>query len=292
MSILHLDHVTKQFGTGALAVRAVDDVTLDVSEGELVIVMGPSGSGKTTLLQLVGALLTPTQGTVSIRNRSLAGMTSRELAHLRRAEIGFMFQSFNLFAALTAQENVALPAHLVGVAHREATRRAAARLDQLGLGKRLHHLPDALSGGEKQRVAIARALINDPPLILADEPTANLDSASGYHVLHLLEGIAEQAGKTVVMVTHDHRITPIADRLLWLEDGRLRDREASFATAGDPVCGMEIVVERAAAQRTVEGRTYWFCSSLCVAKFDANPALYLPDETRPVVVAAAREVTP
>lgn len=278
MSILTLDHVSRHFGTGPSVVRAVDDVSLTVDDGELVIVMGPSGSGKTTLLQLVGALLSPTAGDVRIQGRSVAGMGRRELAILRLTRIGFMFQSFNLFAALTAQENVALPAALAGRPRRERMARAAALLDELGLGRRLRQLSEDLSGGEKQRVAIARALINDPPLLLADEPTANLDSASGYQVLHLLEGIA---GKTIVMVTHDHRITAIADRLLWLEDGRLRDRDTTFATAADPVCGMEIIADRAAGTRSVAGVTYHFCSQICMRTFDADPTRYI---RKPVTV--------
>ncbi len=274
MSILTLDQVSKHFGAGDSTVRAVDQVDLAVDAGELVIIMGPSGSGKTTLLQLLGALLSPTSGAVRIQGRALAGMGRRDLAELRLTRIGFMFQSFNLFAALTAQENVALPAALAGRPRHERLARAAELLEQLGLSRRLHHLPEQLSGGEKQRVAIARALINDPPLLLADEPTANLDSASGYQVLHLLEQIAGRDGRTIVMVTHDHRITGVADRLLWLEDGRLRDRDTTFATAADPVCGMEIIVDRAAGTRTVDGTTYHFCSEICIGKFDADRARY------------------
>ena len=277
MSILTLDHVSRNFGAGSSLVRAVDDVSLAVKAGELVIVMGPSGSGKTTLLQLVGALLSPTSGEVRIQDRSLAGMSHRELAALRLTRVGFMFQSFNLMAALTAPENVALPAALAGRARHERMSRAAALLDALGLGHRLRHLPEQLSGGEKQRVAIARALINDPPLLLADEPTANLDSTAGYQVLHMLEDIAGRDGRSLVMVTHDHRITAVADRLLWLEDGRLRDRDTSFDTVADPVCGMEIIADRAAAVRTVAGVTYRFCSDICVRRFDDHPTRYTRD---------------
>jgi putative ABC transport system ATP-binding protein len=275
MSVLALEDVTKVYGTGRVAVRALDGVSLTVDEGELVIVMGPSGSGKTTLLQILGALLTPTAGQVRLRGRSLAALDARALARVRLAEIGFTFQSFNLFASLSARDNVALPAALAGASRRARRVRAGRWLERLGLADRADHLPEELSGGEKQRVAIARALVNDPPLVLADEPTANLDAASGYQALHLLEQIAREDGKTVVVVTHDHRITDAADRLLWLADGRLRRRDERFATAVDPVCGMEIVAERAAATRRVDGATYWLCSQLCAERFDAAPHEYL-----------------
>jgi ABC-type lipoprotein export system ATPase subunit/YHS domain-containing protein len=278
---LELDHVTRTFGSGRSTVRAVDDVSLSVTEGELVIVMGPSGSGKTTLLQLVGGLLVPTAGEIRIRDRSLRDLDRRELAALRLGQVGFIFQSFNLFGNLSAVENVALPAALAGVRRAERTARAAGLLDMVGMGPRAAHRPAELSGGEQQRVAVARALVNSPPLLLADEPTANLDSASGFQVLHLLSDIAAAEDKTVVMVTHDHRITPGADRLLWLEDGRLRDRDTSFATVADPVCGMEVVIDRAAAKRMVSDtsgrgtRTLYFCSAVCATKFDADPARWL-----------------
>lgn len=274
MSILELDHVTKTFGQGRLAVRAVDGVDLAVDQGEFAVVMGPSGSGKTTLLQLMGALLSPSAGEIRIDGRPLAQLSNTDQARLRLRQIGFVFQSFNLISALTARDNVALPAALAGESRATRRDRATMLLERLGLGDRLHHLPEALSGGEKQRVAVARALVNDPPLILADEPTANLDSSSGYQVLHLLEDIAVTERKTLVMVTHDHRITTVADRLLWLADGQLRDRESDFATTSDPVCGMEIVIERAAAHRQVGATTLHFCSQVCVDRFDADPGRF------------------
>lgn len=274
-TVLELSGVTKVYGEGRVAVRALDGVDMAVAEGELVIVMGPSGSGKTTLLQVMGALLTPTAGKVQLRGHPLADLGARELARVRLAEIGFIFQSFNLFNSLSAIDNVALPATLAGVSRHSRTPRAAAWLERLGLTHRSDHLPEELSGGEKQRVSIARALVNDPPLVLADEPTANLDAASGYQTLHLLEQIARDDGKTVVVVTHDHRITDAADRLLWLDDGRLRDRDAQFATAVDPVCGMEIIIDRAAGSRTVHGQRYWLCSQLCVDRFEAAAHHYL-----------------
>ena len=271
MNVLELDHTTKIFGEGRLQVRAVDDVSLTIPAGQLVVVMGPSGAGKSTLLQIMGALMTPTSGEVRLHGQPLARLRPRELAQARLHQIGFVFQSFNLLGAVTALDNVALPAAMAGHGRRERTGRARTALERLGLAERLHHLPEQLSGGEKQRVAIARALVNDPPLLLADEPTANLDSASGYQVLHLLQDIAADTHKTVVMVTHDHRVTDVADRVLWLADGQLRDRRVDFATAADPVCGMEIIVERAAGTRDHHGRTYHLCSQLCLEKFDSDP---------------------
>lgn len=271
-AVLALDQVTKTFTTGTSTIAAVDHVDLHIASGELVIIMGPSGSGKSTLLQIIGALLSPTSGTVSINSRRLDTLSRRDLADLRLTEIGFIFQGFNLLDALDATDNVAAPAALAGVPRRTRRNHAREILDQLGLADRAHHRPDQLSGGEKQRVAIARALINDPALILADEPTANLDAASGYQVLHLLQDIAADTGKTVLTVTHDHRITDAADRLLWLANGVLHDRQADFATAVDPVCGMEIIIERAATTRsTSNGTTAWFCSQLCAQKYDVNP---------------------
>ncbi len=273
--VLSLEAVTKTFTTGSTTIAAVDHIDLTVDPGELVIIMGPSGSRKSTLLQIIGALLSPTSGTVSINGRPLGSLTHRELADLRLHDIGFIFQGFNLLDALNATDNVAAPAALTGMKRSARRLRAQVLLDQLDLADRSHHRPDQLSGGEKQRVAIARALINNPSLILADEPTANLDAASGYQVLHLLQDIAAATGKTVLIVTHDHRIADAADRLLWLTDGVLHDRHADFATAIDPVCGMEILIERAAATRTSgDSQTLSFCSQLCADKYDLRPNFY------------------
>ena len=283
MTVLQLDHTTKVFGQGRTTVRAVDDVSLSVQAGELVVVMGPSGSGKSTLLQLMGALLSPTSGEIAIQDRPLSRLGHRDLARLRLHEVGFVFQSFNLLAALSAVDNVALPAAMAGVPRRVRRDRATGLLDRLGLAHRQAHRPEALSGGEKQRVAIARALINDPPLLLADEPTANLDSASGYQVLHLLQEVAVEEQKTIVMVTHDLRITSVADRLLWLADGELRDRESDFATAADPVCGMEIIIERAAGHREINEGTVYFCSQVCLQRYDNDPSGYQPAARRSAI---------
>lgn len=274
MTVLELAGVTKRFGRGDLAVTAVSDVDLVLDRGETTVLMGPSGSGKSTLLQLIGALLTPTRGTVTITGQDLSSLSGRARAHARLHRIGFVFQSFNLVASLTAMQNVELPARLAGVGRRERRDRAERLLGNLGLAHRTQHLPSELSGGEQQRVAIARALINDPPLIIADEPTASLDSTSGYQVIHLLEDVAVRSGKTVLVATHDHRITGVASRMLWLTDGVLTTRPAAFETAVDPVCGMEIIADRAATTRSTPDGTIHLCSQVCADRYDADPDRY------------------
>lgn len=221
MSVLDLKDVSKIFGEGSTRVAAVDGVDLQVAPGEVVLIMGPSGSGKTTLLSLAGCLLKPSQGQVLLNGEDVTGYSEGNLPAIRLKNIGFVFQSFNLLSSLTALENVETPLRLAGKGAKEAKTAAVAQLNELGLGERLHFLPSKLSGGEKQRVAIARALANDPALILADEPTANLDSRSGQLVVKLLTDLAKKQGKSVVIVSHDTRIQGIADRVLWLEDGRL-----------------------------------------------------------------------
>jgi putative ABC transport system ATP-binding protein len=219
--LLKLDHVGRVFGSGAAQVNALEDVDLRLDPGELALIVGPSGSGKTTLLMIAGAMLTATSGEVYLHGVPLSQRKARELAHIRLLKIGFVFQSFNLFPALTALDNVALPASLAGVSGRRRRKRAAEVLERLGLGERLRHLPEQLSAGEKQRVALGRALINDPPLLLADEPTANLDSKSGRTVLALFREIAATEGRAVLVVTHDARIIDSGDRVMQLVDGRL-----------------------------------------------------------------------
>jgi putative ABC transport system ATP-binding protein len=282
VTLLELSGVTKRFGRGDLAVTAVSDVDLTVDAGETVVIMGPSGSGKSTLLQLIGALMTPTEGTITLAGHSVSSLTGRARSLERLRRIGFVFQSFNLVAALSALQNVELPARLAGTGRRERRDRAEQLLGSLGLAHRLHHRPSELSGGEQQRVAIARALVNDPPLVIADEPTASLDSASGYQVIHLLEDVAITSDKTVLVATHDHRITGVASRLLWLTDGTLAVRPADFETATDPVCGMEIIADRAATTRRRDGRTVYLCSHVCADRYDADPDRYptpaTPDE--------------
>jgi len=213
--------LTLVYGSGEAAVRALDGVDFQVSAGEILALMGPSGSGKTTLLMILGCLLHPTAGAVRVEGRALAGLPSRELAQLRLQRMGFIFQSYNLFPALTAMENVQVALELKGRALGEAT----GLLDRVGLGARLHNFPKQLSGGEKQRVAIARALAGDPPILLADEPTAALDSVNGRAVVRLLGDLAHGQGRAVVVVTHDPRVGELADRVVRIEDGRIQDSD-------------------------------------------------------------------
>jgi putative ABC transport system ATP-binding protein len=260
---LAVSGVTKRFGEGPTEVVAVRDVSLRVVPGEIVLIMGPSGSGKTTLLLMLGALLRPTAGTIQVDGAVLSALPERRLPDVRLHRFGFIFQDFNLLSALTALENVAIVAELAGTKRRVARERAVAVLTELGLGERLDFLPEKLSGGEKQRVAIARALINDPPIILADEPTANLDSKIGHEIMRVLRSIAKEQGRSVVIVSHDQRIRDIADRVLWLEDGAFKD---IVTMAADPVCGMAVERERSvSAERG--GEAYWFCSKGCRAEF-------------------------
>ena len=221
---LELRNLSKIYGSGNTEVRAVDDVDLLVKPGEIVLIMGPSGSGKTTLLSMAGLLLRPSSGAIWINGTQATQLNERRLPGLRLRSIGFVFQAYNLIASLTARENVELVMNMAGVTGAEARHRSLELLRLLGLENRADHLPADLSGGQKQRVAIARALANDPPLILADEPTGNLDSKTGYEVMELLCcGLGRENGRSIVIVTHDHRVREIADRVLWLEDGRLRE---------------------------------------------------------------------
>jgi putative ABC transport system ATP-binding protein len=260
---LHVRELTKRFGAGETEVVAVRNVSLDVAPGEVILIMGPSGSGKSTLLLMLGALLKPTEGTISLDSLELAGLSEGKLPDIRLRNFGFIFQDFNLLSALNVQDNVAFAAGLAGISRKEAQRKAAEILTELGLGHRLRFSPEKLSGGEKQRVAIARALINDPTLVLADEPTANLDSSHGKETMRLLRDIAKQRGRTVVIVSHDARIKDIADRVLWLEDGEFKE---IVEMATDPVCGM--AVERGkAVELESNGQTFHFCSRGCIREF-------------------------
>ena len=219
--LLELCGVSRTYGRGEAEVQALRDVHFQLFPGEVSLVIGPSGSGKTTLLMIAGAMLSPTAGEVRLQGTSLASLGATELARVRLLRIGFVFQSFNLFPTLSALENVALPGSLAAIGRRRRNRRAAELLRQLGLGRRLAHRPEQLSAGEKQRVAMARALINDPPLLLADEPTANLDSVSGRQILQLFREIAAREGRGVLVVTHDARLIEGGGRVSRLVDGRL-----------------------------------------------------------------------
>ena len=265
MTALTLDvrDVSKRFGEGETGILAVRDASLAVEPGEIVLIMGPSGSGKTTLLSMMGALLKPTEGSIHLDGTAISELSESRLPDIRLRRFGFIFQDFNLLSALTVLENVSVVAELAGVKGIAARDKARALLTDLGLEERLDFLPEKLSGGEKQRVAIARALINDPTLILADEPTANLDSKIGHEIMRLLRRIAKEQGRSVVIVSHDQRIRDIADRVLWLEDGAFKD---IITMATDPVCGMAVERERAVrAER--DGETSYFCSRGCREEF-------------------------
>src|SRR5579859_3161253 len=217
-NVLQARGLSKAFGRGEGLVRAVDEVDLEVCAGETVAVMGPSGCGKSTLLHMLGGLERPSGGEIVLAGSHLDQMGERSLARLRRTAIGFVFQAFHLIDELTARENVELPALLAGRSPRAARRRALELLDQVGLGERATFLPAALSGGQRQRVAVARALSNEPLVVLADEPTGNLDSAATLEVLRLFDSL-RQSGQTLVIVTHDSRIAATADRLISMRDG-------------------------------------------------------------------------
>lgn len=215
----------KSFGTGAARTMALEDVSLDVHPGELVLLMGPSGSGKTTLLSIMGCILRPDEGKLVIHGQDVAGLSDRELCSVRLEHIGFIFQNYNLFPTLRAVENVMVALDLKGIRGTQAYDRAAEVMESVGLGSKLDSLPGDLSGGQKQRLAFARALVSNPGIILADEPTAALDSVNGRLVIGLLRDLALTHGRCVVVVTHDNRIFEFADRIIRIEDGRIHTAE-------------------------------------------------------------------
>jgi putative ABC transport system ATP-binding protein len=270
--VIEADHLTKTFGHGHVAVHAVDDVSLNIAQGELVLIMGPSGSGKTTLLSMLGGLLRPSEGSIAVDGVNITQLDEAGLARLRARKIGFIFQSFNLLEALSVEDNILFPAHLAPGGRAAARERADQLIAKLGLDHRRRALPDTLSGGEQQRVAIARALINRPLLILADEPTGNLDSEKGQEVLMILHDIARDEGCSVLIVTHDPRVEDIADRVLWLEDGGLRDRKSDrHDWVRDPVCGMRVDQWTATLFAEHDGQRFAFCSGRCLERFKAAP---------------------
>jgi putative ABC transport system ATP-binding protein len=220
-ALLEAANLTKELGSGAGKVAALKGVSLALNGGELTLLMGPSGSGKTTLLSILGCMLTPTQGTVRVGPHSTAGLDPEELARLRRDHIGFVFQSFHLFPTLSTTDNVRLALDVRGEPSRAAKVRSREALAKVGLGHKIKAYPRELSGGEQQRVAIARAIVGNPSIILADEPTAALDGANGQAVMKLLAEIAREQGHAVLIVTHDPRLLPFADRVVHIEDGRI-----------------------------------------------------------------------
>ncbi len=232
---LELTDVTRVYGKGDARVVAVDNISLQVAEGEIVVIIGPSGSGKTTLLSVAGCLLKPTSGSVKVMGLDVTSLTERRLPRVRLRHIGFVFQDFNLLAPLTAEENVLIAMNLAGGRGHGANDRARKLLDELGLLGRASRLPSELSAGEQQRVAIARALANGPDVVLADEPTASLDSKTGHRVMTMLTAaIQRKEAKALVVVTHDVRVLEFADRILWMEDGRLHAR------AGESLAGISV----------------------------------------------------
>ncbi|MFE3826096.1 ABC transporter ATP-binding protein [Streptomyces sp. NPDC059092] len=216
---VQLRSVTRRYGTGGMSVTALDQVSLTFPKGTFTAVMGPSGSGKSTLLQCAAGLDRPTSGLVTVGRTELTGLSETRLTLLRREHIGFVFQSFNLLPALTAEQNVALPLRLAG--HRPSRARVHDVLQQVGLGGRTRHRPAEMSGGQQQRVALARALITRPDVLFGDEPTGALDSGTGREVLTLLRGMVDREGQTVIMVTHDPVAASYADRVVFLVDGRV-----------------------------------------------------------------------
>ncbi len=270
---LDAQKLTKIYGHGRTSVMALSAVSLHIVEGEVAIVMGSSGSGKTTLLQVIGTLMKPTSGKISVKGVDITRLSEKDLPKIRIKNLGFVFQSPNLLPSLTALENVEIALNLAGVKGKKARIEAKTRLEKLGLGKRLDHLPDKLSGGEQQRVAIARALANNPPIILADEPTANLDSKNGHVIVGLLRKIAKKEGKSVIVVTHDPRIRKFADHVLWLEDGKLTSKRSPGMEI-DPICLMFVDKKSSDYSHTFKNRKYYFCSERCKLEFERNPAKY------------------
>ena len=218
-NVIELRDLQRYYQMGAETVKALDGVDLEIKRGEYLSIVGPSGSGKTTLFNLVGGLDKPTKGSVFIDGVDISQLDAYELAWLRCRKIGYIFQSFNLIQVLTALENVSLPTVFAGTPHDEGLKKAEKLLEQVGLGDRLHHRPTELSAGQHQRVAIARALANDPAIILADEPTGNLDLNTGMEIIDLLHGLNKMRGLTLVAATHDLKMIKASDRIVWMRDG-------------------------------------------------------------------------
>ena len=228
-TMIEANEIRMALGAGAGRVEALKGINLSLAGGELTLLMGPSGSGKTTLLSVLGCMLSPTSGSVNIRGRAITGLDAEELAQVRRENIGFVFQSYHLFPTLTAAENVRLSLDVRGDRSREARAKANQALATVGLAHKADLFPRALSGGEQQRVAVARAIVGDPSVILADEPTAALDSENGQAVMTVLAELAKDPSRAMFIVTHDPRIMPFADRILRIEDGRIVDDQRGGA---------------------------------------------------------------
>jgi putative ABC transport system ATP-binding protein len=223
MNVLETKDLHKQYNMGQHAVEALADVSLEISQGEFVAVMGPSGSGKSTLLHLLGGLDQPTKGAIILAGQEVSGLSDRQATLIRRRNVGFVFQFFNLLPTLSAEENILLPLIIDGKSPRDYNERLDGLLKRIGLLERRHHRPDQLSGGEQQRVALARALVTQPAILLADEPTGNLDTKTGTEMMQLLRESAKDLSQTIVMVTHDSKAAAYADRVIFLRDGKITE---------------------------------------------------------------------
>jgi len=257
--VLEARGIVKELGQGAGKITAVKGVNLSMRPGELALLMGPSGSGKTTLISILGCILSPTAGTVSVAGTQTAGLSPDALAKLRRTHIGYIFQSYNLFPTLTALENVRIALDVAGVTGLAAISRAKAALESVGLANKLNSYPANLSGGEKQRVAVARAICTEPSIVLADEPTAALDSVNGHGVMRLLAEIARQQNRSILVVTHDPRTIAYADRVIHIEDGRIvseehRERVTTNQVPADVVQLHDVAADRNGKRRRNRNR--------------------------------------
>jgi len=224
-TIIQMEELARDYEMGGSTISALDGVDLEIGRGEYVSIVGPSGSGKTTLFNMIGGLDRPTRGVVYIDGVDISKLDAYELAWLRCRKIGYIFQTFNLIPVLTATENVALPTVFAGVPRDEGLKKAEKILTSVGLGDRLHHKPGELSAGQQQRVAIARAMANDPAIILADEPTGNLDLNTGMEIIDLLHGLNKSRGMTLIAATHDLKMIKASDRIVWMRDGKIEKVE-------------------------------------------------------------------
>lgn len=225
-SIINTSEISKKYVMGSETIMALKSISINIDRGEYVAFMGPSGSGKSTLMNIIGCLDTPSSGTYILNNHDVSDLTENELAEIRNKEIGFVFQTFNLLPRATSLENVALPLVYAGLSAAERTEKAMAALDGVGLADRAKHKPNELSGGQRQRVAVARALVNDPSIILADEPTGNLDSKTSYSIMDLFQQLHDK-GNTIIMVTHEEDIAEYAHRIIRLRDGLIESDEVN-----------------------------------------------------------------
>ena len=223
--MIKLENINKEYRMGEEIVHAVSGVSLEIKEGEFVALVGPSGSGKSTMMHIIGGLDTPTSGRVIVDGQNLSSASDKELSRYRNEKIGFVFQAFNLHPTYTATENVALPLIFSGIGQSNRMKMAAEALDIVGLAERASHRPNQLSGGERQRVSIARALVTQPKILLADEPTGNLDSKNGKHVMELLSQLNKEKGITLIIVTHDMEIAAVAGRIIKMKDGKIAGDE-------------------------------------------------------------------